>query len=65
MGGDAKTNLDKGVNSLDGKAQDLRKRLADLKTASAKQWETMRKDIEARLKNLEDTFAQVASKFSA
>ncbi len=57
MGGDAKTNLDKGVNSLDGKSQDLRKRLADLKTASAKQWETMRKDIEARLKSLEDTFA--------
>ena len=65
MGGDAKTDLDQGVNSLEGKAQDLRKRLADLNTASAKQWETMRKDIEARLKNLEDTFAQVASKFSA
>ena len=65
MRGEAKTGFDDGVNALEAKAQDLRKRLTDLKTASAKQWETMREDIEARLKNLEDNFAQVASKFSA
>ncbi len=65
MSGEAKTDFDDGVNALEAKAQDLRKRLADLKTASAKQWETMREDIEARLKNLEDNFAQVTSKFSA
>ncbi len=65
MSGAAKTGFDRGVNTLEAKAQELRKRLDDLKTASAKQWETMREDIEARLKNLEDNFAQVTSKFSA
>ena len=65
MSGEAKTGFDRGVNTLEAKAQELRKRLADLKTASAKQWETMREDIEARLKNLEDNFAQITSKFSA
>ena len=65
ISGEAKTGFDDGVNTLEAKAQDLRKRLADLKTASAKQWETMREDIEVRLKNLEDSFAQVASKFLA
>ncbi len=65
MSGEAKTGFDDGVNTLEAKAQDLRKRIADLETASAKQWETIREDIEVRLKSLEDTFVQVASKFSA
>ncbi len=65
MTGKAKADLEAGITALEAKAQDLRRRLGDLKSTSAMQWEIIRADIESRLKNLEETFAQVAANFSA
>jgi len=62
-GGEAKGEIDKKAADLTVKQQEARKKLQELKEASAEKWDSLKSRAEKAQHNLEEAVAKIVAKF--